>query len=160
MEEQADGLAGRNGRREIPVAAVEPGPHGQSERFAVEGVVAGPAPHRVADPQISALDHLIRRRDRRIGSPEDVAAAAESALTGFTVAGAVVGADGQGALAVATDGRVAAVKLHGRRMVVREIPWARVRSTTKGIVAEVEGGFGPVMLAGVDVLDIRRLAPR
>ncbi|CAM3215600.1 hypothetical protein [Sphingomonas zeae] len=101
-----------------------------------------------------------RRRDRRIGSPEDVAAAAESALTGFTVAGAVVGADGQGALAVATDGRVAAVKLHGRRMVVREIPWARVRSTTKGIVAEVEGRFGPVMLAGVDVLDIRRLAPR
>ncbi|GAA3255722.1 hypothetical protein GCM10020258_14410 [Sphingomonas yabuuchiae] len=63
-----------------------------------------------------------RRRDRRIGSPEDVAAAAEAALTGFTVAGAVVGADGQGALVVATDGRVAALKLHGRRIAVREIP--------------------------------------
>lgn len=101
-----------------------------------------------------------RRRDRRIGSPEDVAAAAEAALTGFTVAGAVVGADGQGALAVATDGRVAALKLQGRRIAVREIPWTRVRSTAEGIVAEVDGRFGPVMLAGVDVLDIRRLAPR
>ncbi|WP_294305972.1 hypothetical protein [uncultured Sphingomonas sp.] len=101
-----------------------------------------------------------RRRDRRIGSPEDVAAAAEAALTGFTVAGAVVGADGQGALVVATDGRVAALKRQGRRVAVREIPWTRVRSTAEGIVAEVEGRFGPVMLAGVDVLDIRRLAPR
>lgn len=101
-----------------------------------------------------------RRRDRRIGSPEDVAAAAEAALAGFTVAGAVVGADGQGALVVATDGRVAALKLHGRRIAVREIPWTRVRSSAEGIVAEVEGRFGPVMLAGVDVLDIRRLAPR
>ncbi|WP_294268682.1 hypothetical protein [uncultured Sphingomonas sp.] len=101
-----------------------------------------------------------RRRDHRVGSPEEVAAAAEAALAGFTVAGAVVGADGQGALAVATDGRVAAIKLQGRRIAVREIPWTRVRSTAEGIVAEVEGRFGPVLLAGVDVLDIRRLAPR
>ncbi|HIV78125.1 MAG TPA: hypothetical protein H9899_11455 [Candidatus Sphingomonas excrementigallinarum] len=101
-----------------------------------------------------------RRRDHRVGSPEDVAAAAEAALAGFTVAGAVVGADGQGALAVATDGRVAAIKLQGRRIAVREIPWTRVRSTAEGIVAEVEGRFGSVLLAGVDVLDIRRLAPR
>jgi hypothetical protein len=41
--------------------------------------------------------------------------------------------------------------------VVREIPWTRVRSTAQGIIAEVEGRFGPVTLAGVDVLDIRRL---
>ncbi|HJO64195.1 MAG TPA: hypothetical protein QF469_02545, partial [Sphingomonas sanguinis] len=55
---------------------------------------------------------LVRhRRDRRVGSPEEVAAAAEAALAGFAVAGAVVGADGQGALAVAQDGRVAAIKL-------------------------------------------------
>lgn len=72
----------------------------------------------------------------------------------------MVGADGQGALVVATDGRVAALKRQGRRVAVREIPWTRVRSTAEGIVAEVEGRFGPVMLAGVDVLDIRRLAPR
>ena len=98
-----------------------------------------------------------RRRNRRLGAPEDVAAAAEAALEGFAVSGAVVGADGQGALAVARDGRVAAVKLHGRRMVVREIPWNQVRSTAGGIVAEIEGRFGPVTLAGVDVLDIRRL---
>ncbi|MET4898079.1 hypothetical protein RN629_13120 [Sphingomonadaceae bacterium jetA1] len=98
-----------------------------------------------------------RRRERRVGSPEEVAAAAEAALSGFTVSGAVVGADGQGALAVAVDGRVAAIKLHGRHIVVREIPWTRVRSTAQGIIAEVEGRFGPVTLAGVDVLDIRRL---
>ncbi|WP_454278483.1 hypothetical protein [Sphingomonas sp. Marseille-Q8236] len=100
---------------------------------------------------------LLRRRDRRVGSPEEVAAAAEAALSGFAVAGAVVGADGQGALAVAADGRVAAIKLRGRRIEVRELPWTRIRSTAEGIVAEVEGRFGPVMLAGVDVLDIRRL---
>lgn len=101
-----------------------------------------------------------RRRNRRVGTPEEVAAAAEAALSGFAVSGAVVGADGQGALAVAVDGRVAAIKLQGRHMAVREIPWTRVRSTAEGIVAEVDGRFGPVKLAGVDVLDIRRLAPR
>ena len=100
---------------------------------------------------------LRRRRDRRVGSPEEVAAAAEAALSGFIVSGAVVGADGQGALAVATDGRVAAIKRQGRMLAVREIPWTRVRSTAEGIIAEVEGRFGSVTLAGVDVLDIRRL---
>ena len=69
----------------------------------------------------------------------------------------MVGADGQGALAVATDGRVAAIKRQGRMLAVREIPWTRVRSTAEGIIAEVEGRFGSVTLAGVDVLDIRRL---
>ena len=100
---------------------------------------------------------LRRRRDRRVGSPEEVAAAAEAALSGFIVSGAVVGADGQGALAVATDGRVAAIKRQGRMLAVREIPWTRVRSTAEGIIAEVEGRVGSVTLAGVDVLDIRRL---
>ncbi|MBB3880476.1 hypothetical protein [Sphingomonas pseudosanguinis] len=120
--------------------------------WAVAGVVAGMV---LGGTGIGLL--LRRRRDRRVGSPEDVAAAAEAALSGFTVSGAVVGADGQGALAVATDGRVAAIKLQGRVLAVREIPWTRVRSTTEGIIAEVEGRFGPVTLAGVDVLDIRRL---
>ena len=107
---------------------------------------------------VVGIGWLLRgRRARRLGSPDEVAAAAEAALAGFAVTGAVVGADGQGALAVARDGRVAAVKLHGRRMVVREIPWNQVRSTAEGIVAEIEGRFGPVTLAGVDVLDIRRL---
>ncbi|MFN3676406.1 MAG: hypothetical protein ACK4TC_10535 [Sphingomonas pseudosanguinis] len=120
--------------------------------WAVAGVVAGMV---LGGTGIGLL--LRRRRDRRVGSPEDVAAAAEAALSGFTVSGAVVGADGQGALAVATDGRVAAIKLQGRVLAVREIPWTRVRSTAEGIIAEVEGRFGPVTLAGVDVLDIRRL---
>lgn len=107
---------------------------------------------------LGGIGWLVHRRPvHRVGSPEQVAAAAEAALSGFAVTGAVVGADGQGALAVAADGRVAAVKLRGRRMVVREIPWTRVRSTTEGIVAEGDGRFGSVILAGVDVLDIRRL---
>lgn len=42
-------------------------------------------------------------------------------------------------------------------LAMREIPWTRVRSTAEGIIAEVEGRFGSVTLAGVDVLDIRRL---
>ena len=85
-----------------------------------------------------------RRRDHRVGSPEDVAAAAEAALAGFTVAGAVVGADGQGALAVATDGRVAAIKLQGRRIAVREIPgrgYARPLRNRRGGRGAFRAGF-------------------
>ncbi|MDG6746071.1 hypothetical protein QCF01_16915, partial [Staphylococcus aureus] len=81
-------------------------------------------------------------------------------LLGAALGGFVIGqgwGDGQGALAVATDGRVAAIKRQGRMLAVREIPWTRVRSTAEGIIAEVEGRFGSVTLAGVDVLDIRRL---
>lgn len=100
------------------------------------------------------------RRPVRIESPEAVATAAEAALSGFAVCGAVVGADGQGALATSGDGRVAAIKRQGDRLLVREIAWRDVRATAGGIVAETrDRTLGDVTLAGIDVLDIRRLAP-
>lgn len=71
----------------------------------------------------------------------------------------VLGADGAGALAIGTDGRLAAVKRHGARAAVREVSWAAVRPTGDGTVVDTgERRFGPVRLAGVDALDLRRLA--
>lgn len=101
------------------------------------------------------------RRVLKIDTPEEAAEAAQAQLAGFAVAGAVVGADGRGALAVADDGRVAAVKRIGKRLAVREVSWRRVRATQDGILVETgDRALGAVMLARVDVLDIRRLAPK
>jgi hypothetical protein len=98
-------------------------------------------------------------RDARIGSPEEAAAAAETALAGFEAANVVLGIDGAGALAVGEDGRLAAIKLHGTRPAVREVRWAAVRAVPEGTVIETgERRFGRVTLAGVDVLHLRRLA--
>ena len=101
------------------------------------------------------------RRVVKIETPEEAADAAQAQLRGFAVAGAVVGADGQGALAIADDGRVAAVKRIGKQLAVREVSWQRVRATHDGILVETgDRTLGAVMLAQVDVLDIRRLAPK
>lgn len=110
---------------------------------------------------VGAVLFVRTRRPNRIGSPEDAAAACEATLQGFNVTGAVVGADGGGALAVSGDGRVAAVKRLGRGLVAREVMWRTVRSTADGILVETgDRQLGEVRLAGVNVLDIRRLAPR
>lgn len=96
-------------------------------------------------------------RDGRIASPEDAAAAAETALAGFAAADVVVGADGAGALAVGEDGRLAAIKRHGARAAVREVRWSAVRSAPGGTVIETgERRFGAVTLAGVNALHLRR----
>ncbi len=101
------------------------------------------------------------RRVVKIDTPEEAADAAQAQLPGFSVAGAVVGADGQGALAIADDGRVAAVIRIGKRLAVREVSWRTVRATQEGILVETgDRVLGAVMLAQVDVLDIRRLAPK
>jgi hypothetical protein len=101
------------------------------------------------------------RRVVKIETPEEVADAAQAQLAGFFVAGAVVGADGQGALAIASNGRVAAVKRIGQRLAVHEVSWQRIRATHEGILVETgDRALGAVMLAQVDVLDIRRLAPK
>ena len=98
---------------------------------------------------------------RRIESVEAAADAAEQALDGFATQGAVVGADGLAALAVGTDGRVAAMKRDGGEIAVREVPWNAVRATPDGIVVEsADRRFGRVAILGVDALDIRRLAPQ
>lgn len=104
---------------------------------------------------------LRTRRVVKIETAEEVAEAAQAQLTGFAVAGAVVGGDGQGALAVAEDGRVAAVKRVGARLAVCEVAWRAVRATRDGILVETgDRALGAVMLTKVDVLDIRRLAPK
>lgn len=100
-------------------------------------------------------------RDTRIEGPEAAADAADQSLPGFTTLNAVVGADGQGALAVSREGRIAAIKRHGARLAVREVTWEAIRATPAGMLVETgERRFGSVLVAGVDALDIRRLAPR
>lgn len=100
------------------------------------------------------------RRPKRIENPEEAAAAAET-LRGFVVTGAVVGADGAGAFAVAEDGRAAAIRRVGGRLVAREVAWRSIRSTAEGVLVETgDRRLGDVPLRKVDVLDIRRMAPR
>ena len=96
--------------------------------------------------------------DTRIDEAE-AAAAAEGALAGFEAADVVVAADGAGALAIGGDGRLALVKCHGARAAVREVRWSAVRTTAAGVEVETgERRFGTVSLAGIDALDLRRLA--
>ena len=103
---------------------------------------------------------LMRGRKTRIASPEEAAEAAEQALAGFDTQGAVVGADGGGALAVDRAGRVAVMKREGKQIAVREVAWAALRSTAEGILIDTgERRLGEVLVAGVDALDVRRLAP-
>ena len=102
---------------------------------------------------------LRARRDRRIGSPEDAAAAVEAALAGFATVGAVVGADGTAALAVDSRGRVAVCKRQRAGIAVREVGWTAIRATAEGMLVDSgERGFGAVTVRGVDALDVRRLS--
>ena len=102
-----------------------------------------------------------RRTPARIDGPEEAAAAVEQMLPGFPVSAAVVGADGRGALALTADGRIAAVRRVGRRLLAREVPWRVVRATRDGILVETgDRRLGAVLLARVDALDIRRLTPK
>lgn len=96
--------------------------------------------------------------DARLDARE-AAAAVEGALAGFESARTLVAVDGTGALVLATDGRLAAVKLHGARAAVREVRWPAIRATAAGAVIDTsDRRFGSVTLAGVDALDLRRLA--
>ncbi|USU07443.1 hypothetical protein NF700_10005 [Sphingomonadaceae bacterium OTU29MARTA1] len=103
---------------------------------------------------------LRRKRTARIASPEEAADAAEQALAGFDTQGAVVGADGGGALAIDRAGRVAVMTRDGKGIAVREVAWSALRSTVDGILIDTgERQLGEVLVAGVDALDVRRLAP-
>ncbi len=110
---------------------------------------------------LAALIRIVaRNRKPRIASPEEAAEAAERALTGFDTQGAVVGADGGGALAIDRAGRVAVMTRDGKTIAVREVAWAALRSTAEGILIDTgERRLGEVLVAGVDALDVRRLAP-
>lgn len=130
----------------------------------MRGVVAGGglvAPLLILAVMLSAAGAwwlLARRARARIAAPEDAAEAADAELAGFRTANAVLGADGRGALLVDEHGRVAVARPRGRRVAVREIGWDAVRATPQGMVVEARG-LGRVLLAGVDALDVRRLAP-
>ena len=103
---------------------------------------------------------LTHRRAARIASPEEAADAAERALAGFDTQGAVVGADGTGALAIDRAGRVAVMTRAGKGIAVREVAWGALRSTAAGILIDTgERRPGQVLVSGVDALDVRRLAP-
>lgn len=116
---------------------------------------------------VAALAGLIgwrrhRRATARIGDEAAAMAAARAALPGFAPVAAVVADDGAAALVSGGAGadRLALLRAAGRRLVAREVDWAAVRATRAGIVVETgERRVGPVPLAGVDALDVRRLAP-
>ncbi|MBB4152674.1 hypothetical protein GGQ80_000550 [Sphingomonas jinjuensis] len=97
-----------------------------------------------------------RGRQGRIETAEEAADAAEAALHGFAVTGAVVGADGAGALAVANDGRVAVMTRRGKRIAVAEVAWSMLRSAPGGVVVELRDRA--IAIVGVNALDIRRVA--
>ncbi|MGN6268397.1 MAG: hypothetical protein ACTHM0_00715 [Sphingomonas sp.] len=95
-----------------------------------------------------------------IDTPEQAIEAAEQALAGFHAIGALIGDDRAAALVAGAHGRVAVIKRHGARLAVREVRWDRVRATYAGMLVETgDRRFGSVTVAGIDVLDVRRLAP-
>jgi len=96
---------------------------------------------------------------RRIDDPQEAADAADT-LPGFVTQGAVVGSDGLAALAVDGAGRVAVVARAGKRIRAREIGWQAVRATAGGMAIDTgDRRLGRVLVAGIDHLDVRRLAP-
>ncbi|WP_298671283.1 hypothetical protein [uncultured Sphingomonas sp.] len=101
------------------------------------------------------------RTDRMLIETDDALRAADDAVAGFTGVSAVIGADGRAALVFGEDRRVVVLKTHGARIAARVIEWDAVRATPGGMLVETgERRFGAVLLAGVDALDVRRLAPQ
>ena len=87
--------------------------------------------------------------------------AAEDAITGFVAVSAAVASDARAALVFGEGMRVVVLKAHGGQSAAREIVWRDVRATHEGmVVATKDRRFGTVLIAGVDNLDIRRLAPQ
>src|SRR5690242_3474672 len=95
-----------------------------------------------------------------IDEPDQAAEAAEQSLAGFRTVGALVGDDRAAALVAGEHGRVAVIKRHGARLAVREVRWEQVRATHEGMLVETgDRRFGAVTVTGINVLDVRRLAP-
>lgn len=99
--------------------------------------------------------------DISLKSPEEAMRAAEDAITGFFALSAAVGHDGRAALVFGDGMRIVVLKAHGARVAAREIVWRDVRASYEGmVVVTAERRFGTVLVAGVDNLDVRRLAPQ
>lgn len=103
---------------------------------------------------------LTRRRIAgRIDAPEQAMDAAAAALAGFRPLAAAVGADGAAALVSGAGDRLAVLRAGTGRVLAREIGWRAVRATAEGMLVETEArAFARVPVAGVDALDMRRLA--
>ncbi len=99
--------------------------------------------------------------DASFTAPEEAMRAAEEAITGFVALSAALGSDGRAALVFGEGMRVVVLKAHGARSAAREVVWRDVRATHEGmLVSTGERRFGQVLVAGVDNLDVRRLAPQ
>jgi hypothetical protein len=112
---------------------------------------------------LGALAWRLKRRGgtHRLEAAEDAMQAAEQSLAGFVALSAAVGHDGQAALVFGEGLRVAVLKVHGTGTAAREIAWRDVRATHEGLfVATGDRRFGAVLIAGIDNLDVRRLAPQ
>ncbi|MCD2314837.1 hypothetical protein LQ954_01590 [Sphingomonas sp. IC-11] len=105
---------------------------------------------------------LVRRSGgTRLNTPEEAMQAADQAIAGFVALSAAVGADGQSALVFGEGVRVAVVKVRRAGAAAREIVWGDVRATRDGLlVATGDWRLGTVLVADVDNLDVRRLAPQ
>lgn len=100
------------------------------------------------------------RKAPMMRSPEEAMRAAEGAMPGFVAIDGVVGEDGRAGLALGEDGRLVVVKTHGARAAARTVAWGEVRQDYDGLIVDTgERRFGRVLLLGVTVLDVRRLAP-
>jgi hypothetical protein len=101
-----------------------------------------------------------RRPPAPIETAEEAAFAAEAALAGFQVYSAVLATNGQGALAVGRENRVAVITRDREKLAVHEIPWKAVRATPYGLIVETgDSDVGDIALAGIDALEVRRLTP-
>ncbi|WBH15162.1 hypothetical protein [Sphingomonas radiodurans] len=94
-------------------------------------------------------------------APDAAMRAAEEAITGFVAVSAAVASDGRAALVFGEGMRVVVLKAHGAHSAAREIVWHDVRASHEGMVVSTgDRRFGTVLVAGIDNLDIRRLAPQ
>lgn len=112
---------------------------------------------------LGALGWRLKRRGgtHRLDAPEDAMQAVEQSLAGFVALSAAVGQDGQAALVFGEGLRIAVLKVRGAGTAAREIVWRDVRATREGLlVATGDRRFGAVLIAGIDNLDVRRLAPQ
>ena len=92
-------------------------------------------------------------RGRAAAVGDAAALDAAGALPGFAALEALVGEDRHAALVVGRHNRVALVTARGQRLTAREVRWQDVRALPGGL--RVEGGR-PVLVAGINVLDVRR----
>ena len=102
---------------------------------------------------LAAAFLLLRRlgRDHPLGEADALTAAAT--LPGFTARTALVGDDRRAALVVGEHGRVAVVTINGARSRASEVRWRDIRAGHGGLQV---GAERPVLVTGVDALDVRR----